>query len=466
MDNNFPKQERQSLSYWLQGVRSNPLLDHRTTEELPEEADVVIIGSGATGAMTALELLSSPNPPKSIVMLEARELCSGATGRNAGHCKPDQWRGFAKYQSRFSTEQALKILANEQEAFERVVAYIHKYNVKCDLWVGKTLDVIIDEEIATKAAGIFERYRAAGGNVDHVEHITDRTEATKRSRINHAVSVFSWDAASLYPWKLVDYIITTCLSKGLNLQTWTPVNSVSLSDDSRNWVVATERGSIVTPTVVHATNAYASALLPEFENIIKPTPHMCNKVIPPRSWSGTKALQNTYGVLCPGDALYSINPRPTSDGIILFGGSNPGQHALLKYIEEHPDERTNDGLTNFEPITKAVDDFIQSEFSDWGPASAPGEGLDYAWSGIIGYSADGLPYVGPIPGKPGQWICAGHNGHGMTRIFTAAPGLVKLIQGGTWADTGLPECFELTPERLNRVSKLNSKLSDRRDTRM
>ncbi|KAK0503316.1 DAO-domain-containing protein [Armillaria luteobubalina] len=453
MTNSFPKQDGQSLSYWLQGVRSNPLLDHRTTDKLPEEADVVIIGSGATGAITALELLSSQNPPKSIVMLEARELCSGATGRNAGHCKPDQWRGFEKYESRFGTEQALKILANEQETFEQVVRYIHKYNVDCDLWVGKTLDVTMNEKVATKAASIFERCRTAGGNVDHVEHITDRTEAIKRSRINHAVSVFSWDAASLYPWKLVAHIITTCLSKGLNLQTWTLVKSVSPSDVPRKWIVATEQGSITTLAVVHATNAYASALLPEFKNVIKPTPHMCNKVIPPRSWSGTKALENSYGVLCPGGALYSINPRPNSDGIILFGGSNPGQHALLEYLEDHPDERTNDGLTNFKPVTKAVDDFIQNEFSDWGSASAPGEGLDYAWSGIIGRSADGLPYVGPIPGKPGQWTCAGHNGHGMARIFTTAIGLVKLIQGGTWADTGLPECFELTPERLERLSK-------------
>ena len=50
-------------------------------------------GSQISGATTALTLLQSQTPPKSIVMLEARELCSGATGRNAGHCKPDQVRG-------------------------------------------------------------------------------------------------------------------------------------------------------------------------------------------------------------------------------------------------------------------------------------------------------------------------------------------------------------------------------------
>lgn len=44
----FPKQNGRSLSYWLQGVRSDPLLDHRTTSELPSAADIVIIGSGVS----------------------------------------------------------------------------------------------------------------------------------------------------------------------------------------------------------------------------------------------------------------------------------------------------------------------------------------------------------------------------------------------------------------------------------
>jgi hypothetical protein len=42
----FPKPTGQSQSYWLQQVRCDPLLDHRTTEKLPTEADTVVIGSG------------------------------------------------------------------------------------------------------------------------------------------------------------------------------------------------------------------------------------------------------------------------------------------------------------------------------------------------------------------------------------------------------------------------------------
>jgi hypothetical protein len=194
----MPLEEGMCLSYWLQGVRNNPLLDHRTTKALPTAADVVIIGSGVsvclecspapgcrlsgsgicemsrpqiTGTLCALELLQGPEKV-SVVMLEARELCSGATGRNAGHCKPDRWRGFTKYSQAFGPEQALKasgrssshnlvgvtpiaplgfgrtkmeliersqILANEQETWEALVAYVRKHQVDCDLWVGKTV---------------------------------------------------------------------------------------------------------------------------------------------------------------------------------------------------------------------------------------------------------------------------------------------------------------------------------------
>ena len=48
-------------------------------------------------------------PEKTVVVLEARGFCSGATGRNAGHCKPDQYRGFSKYEQAFGIEQAIKV---------------------------------------------------------------------------------------------------------------------------------------------------------------------------------------------------------------------------------------------------------------------------------------------------------------------------------------------------------------------
>lgn len=70
-----------SNSFW----HSEPedfLLGHRTTEDLPTEADIVIVGSGITGTSAARYLTEDERANgKSIVVLEAREACWGATGR-------------------------------------------------------------------------------------------------------------------------------------------------------------------------------------------------------------------------------------------------------------------------------------------------------------------------------------------------------------------------------------------------
>lgn len=61
--------------------------NHRSTESLPERSDIVVIGAGYAGAATTYHLLDQCNSPSqpSIVILEARHSCSGATGRN-GEC--------------------------------------------------------------------------------------------------------------------------------------------------------------------------------------------------------------------------------------------------------------------------------------------------------------------------------------------------------------------------------------------
>jgi lysine/ornithine N-monooxygenase len=71
-------------SYWRKQVG---LIDtHRSTEHLPTRADVLIIGAGYAGASIVHHIVEEcerrDQPIPSILILEAREACSGATGRN------------------------------------------------------------------------------------------------------------------------------------------------------------------------------------------------------------------------------------------------------------------------------------------------------------------------------------------------------------------------------------------------
>ncbi|KAH7410599.1 FAD dependent oxidoreductase-domain-containing protein [Cadophora sp. MPI-SDFR-AT-0126] len=450
----FPKPGGGSISHWLQGAIEDPLFNHRSTTELPLSVDIIIIGSGISGTLIAKHSLETW-PEKSVLVIEARRFCSGATGRNAGHCKPDQYRGFSKYEQAFGTEQAIKILENEQQTWSDVVSYVKENNVHCDFWVGDTLDVPTTSATAHATKAAYECLKAAGGKTDHIKVTLDPVEASKISRIKDAQACYAWPASTLNPWKLTAHIMRSNLqSNKFNLQTHTLVTGVSRStEDPEKWTVHTsDRGSISCSEVVHATNAYSSAIEPSMRGIIRPHPHICTRAIPPSTFTGSVGLQNSYGVLLDGGAMFSVNPRCTADGVVLFGGSNPGQKRLNEWLEKHPERWVDDDLSGEEFVTPAVKNFAEKEYIGWNTTHGNEAAVyDHSWSGIIALTPDSVPLIGELPGLPGQWICAGHNGHGMARIFTAAPGLVKLMNGKTWEDTNLPDVFAITPERMSRL---------------
>lgn len=89
---------------------------------------------------------------------------------------------------------------------------------------------------------------------------------------------------------------------------------------------------------------------------------------------------------------------------------------------------------------------------------------------VMGYTTDFLPHIGPVPGKPGQIVIAGFNGHGMPQIFLSALGVARMIEGAEYGDTGLPRLFEATLERLqnreNRILHGIPSTSDRGSSRL
>lgn len=79
MDKIYPV-ENATVPYWRSELHEIDI--YRSTAELPEECDIIIIGAGLSGVSTAHFLLEDNPSPPSVVLLEARQICSGATGRN------------------------------------------------------------------------------------------------------------------------------------------------------------------------------------------------------------------------------------------------------------------------------------------------------------------------------------------------------------------------------------------------
>ena len=73
----------------------------------------------------------------------------------------------------------------------------------------------------------------------------------------------------------------------------------------------------------------------------------------------------------------------------------------------------------------------------------------------MGYSADGLPFVGAVPGRQNQFVMAGFTGHGMPQAFLCAKGLASMVlEGEELEATGIPNIFKVTRERLTDTRNL------------
>ena len=77
------------------------------------------------------------------------------------------------------------------------------------------------------------------------------------------------------------------------------------------------------------------------------------------------------------------------------------------------------------------------------------------WSGILGFTSDGLPLVGRVPRElsnrdgDGEWIAAGFNGHGMDKCWLSGEAVARMALGKDTPD--FPDAFLLTRERRDRL---------------
>src|SRR5512132_912499 len=115
------------VSFWLDDpnrpIAQPELKGHIST-------DLLIIGGGFTGLWTAL-LAKEENPGRDVILLEAGEIASGASGRNGGFVDESITHGLQNGLRRWPREFAtlLKLGAENLDAIEDT---IERLGIECD----------------------------------------------------------------------------------------------------------------------------------------------------------------------------------------------------------------------------------------------------------------------------------------------------------------------------------------------
>ncbi|KAJ5888601.1 hypothetical protein N7495_008642 [Penicillium taxi] len=383
-----------TLSIWHRTTRSFPHLHANRLTTVPTSAKYVIIGSGISGALTAWKLIESGVKGEDILILESREAVSGASGRNAGHIRPNAFGSFPGYAATHGPEQAVKVLENEKSVLENIRKFVEEHDVDCDFRYTNTFDVATSEEQKKSLADAFVSFKAAGGDTSHIT-VYEGDEAKIKTRAYNALVAYESPAASNHPGKLVQWILNDFISKGGKLWTHCAATKVVSSGSSSSWDVYTVRGTVTAATVVHCTNAYAAYLLPDLSQFITPRRSQVHAFIPRLSLSGEYAMKHTMALRYGNENFFSVNPL--NNGTILLGGSgtrtsSDGHSAqeLISFDDSLFSERIAKSSTR--EFTGLCEESAQTPLRH-------GEGLDHAWTGIIGTTKDKLPLVGPVEGR-------------------------------------------------------------------
>ncbi|KAF7595871.1 hypothetical protein BBP40_004364 [Aspergillus hancockii] len=250
---------------------------------------------------------SASTAKPTIVNLEARQVYSGATGRN------DQ-----DLADQYGAEAVEEVAAFETAHISAFQSCIEQEGIDCDLELNKAIDVHFDNSRRAKTKEGYESLISQGIHTAKEAEFSPGKIAEAVFGVKGARVCFSCRAGRLWPYKFVTQLLKRAVLDGIKLQAHPSVLRLSESPDADGrWIVVTDRGSIRAKWVVFTSNAYTSAIAPEYKDKIVPVRGVCSRIMVPNL--PNSPLNCSYTLRFNAwDYDYRI-PRP--DGRIVVGGA-------------------------------------------------------------------------------------------------------------------------------------------------
>uniref|UniRef100_D8Q9G8 FAD dependent oxidoreductase domain-containing protein n=1 Tax=Schizophyllum commune (strain H4-8 / FGSC 9210) TaxID=578458 RepID=D8Q9G8_SCHCM len=509
--------EAPSSPYWT--VPPSPISDHGAAEDkpLPSHADVVIIGSGITGACVARTLLDEGPEGLKVVMLDARAICSGATARNGGHITPALYHDYTALKKELGAEAAEHIMRFRLAHLDEFLKVADEEGLldgsQCR--EVQTYDVFFNDSLFHEAKALLRKYLSELNSERCFWKILSRETAMKEIHASDRVAgVITTRAGAIHPYRLVTGILERLLTRypeTFSLFSYTPCVEISAQDGY--YLVNTPKGILRTSHVVHATNAWSSHLLQGMRRKIMPMRATMSAQLPksstkldappanPYPWFGTRsfviyptASWTHYDYLTQQPTPPSgMRPYPHPHAEFMYGGGvshaytspaaiGAGGHGEIACTD---DGSIDLGVRAY--LGGALGAYFGSEFGasarDGGSTGEPEEPVrKHFWTGLEGISADGRPWVGSrlpheITGRklgrqaakagplatpassaaPGEWICAGYTGEGMVHAWLCAKAMARMLLGTEGEDRAEYKCGESKFARLPDAYRFSMK---------
>lgn len=273
--------------------------------------DLAIIGAGFTGLWTAL-LAKEAQPDRDVVLIEAGECASGATGRNGGFVAASITHGFENGFSRWPNEMK-QLTALGQANLDAIGDAVQRYAIDCD-WLRSGELLVATEPYQVEALrDLMQR------SMPHGEEWTWLDREQIRAEVNSPLylgGLCGNDVAMVDPARLAWGLRRACLDLGVRLFERTP--AIGLAEAARAMSVRTPYGSIRANKVALATNAYPPLIkrlnfyiVPVYDYVLVTEP-LSDQQRESIGWHKRQGISDV------GNQFHYY--RTTIDGRILWGG--------------------------------------------------------------------------------------------------------------------------------------------------
>jgi gamma-glutamylputrescine oxidase len=358
------------------------------------EADVCVIGAGVAGLSCALRLAGHGIDA---LVLERATVASGASGRNGGFLIAGVADFYPDVRERLGRDRARSTYARTMEVQEEMYELARSLGAQEDM----------------RRVGLLR----VGASPEEAEHVRRHARALRedgfpgelieRHELPPALRGFAYNGCrtahdgALHPARWIRALALAAERAGARIREATQA-SVPVRAPGEGALV-TDRGAVTARHVVVAADGALPALVPSYARRIRARRLHMVATAPVGRRLADELVYARWG-------YEYFQQRP--DGRLLIGGFSDfdGERSYTTGGEGSP----------------GVWERIERHLRDALGVAAP---VTHRWVGVVGYSEDGLPFVGEVQGRRGLHVAGGYSGHGNVSGFLAGRQIADAIAG-------------------------------------
>ena len=346
-------------------------------------ADIAVVGAGITGVLISYFLAEAGIKT---VLLEGQIIGKAATGRNTGFILTGTVEHYSRVKELLGKEKAKRLWNLTQENHEVLFDIISNEKIACEYRKNGSLILGVSEQEGKELKATYTELVSDGFHVDYLDEVACR-EHLNSNQFNGAIRMRN--DGEIQPVKFVRDLANILKNNGMPVFEKTMVNHISTDETSDSVQIETDKGTVSCAMAILATNAYSAKLQSRLKD----------KIVPVK---GQGFVTDPFSEKLFEEVIYANFGyeywRQLQDGRFMVGG----------FRENAQNSEENDSENVDLELLQGLYDYFTSLFPQ-----AKSVNISHAWAGTMGFSQDGLPLLGAVPGSSNVFVCGGYTGHGL-----------------------------------------------------